>query len=59
MKQISSLLAAVVLLCSGGCGQESAEIQSSAAQESAEVQHFKATKIKAEQGDASAQFWLG
>ena len=48
MKQISSLLTAVALLC-GGCGQESAE-----------VPLFKATtREKAEQGDAEAQFNLG
>ena len=47
MKQISSLLTAVALLC-GGCGQESAE-----------VRLFKATKIKAEKGDAEAQGNLG
>ena len=46
MKQISSLLTAVVLLLlCGGCGQESA--------------YFKATKIKAKQGDADAQYKLG
>ena len=49
MKEISFLLMVVVLLLlCGGCGQESAE-----------VRLFKATKIKAEQGDADAQHKLG
>ena len=50
MKQISSLLAAVVLLCGVGTAN---------GQESEEVHLFKATKIKAEQGDAEAQSLLG
>ncbi len=47
MKQISSLLTAVALLCGAGManGQESAR--------------FKAVKIEAEQGDAFAQLKLG
>ena len=50
MKQISSLLAAVALLCGGGIAN---------GQESEEVRLFKATKIKAEQGNAEAQIKLG
>ena len=47
MKQISFLLTAVALLCGAGManGQES--------------ERFKATKIKAEQGNALAQYVLG
>ena len=50
MKQISSLLTAVALLCGAGMAN---------GQESEEVRLFKAVKIEAEQGDAEAQFGLG